>query len=33
MERAWTDRLACEGRYNRASPVRVTHEMMATSYT
>src|ERR1035438_2438828 len=31
MEQAWTDRLASVGGYNRASPVLMTQEMMATS--
>ena len=33
MEQAWTDHLTCVGRYNRASPVLMTHEVMATSDT
>src|ERR1700729_604778 len=33
MEQAWTKRLACVGGHNRASPVLVTQEMMATSDT
>ncbi len=31
--KAWTDHLTCVGRYNRASPGLMTHEMMATSDT
>ena len=33
MEQAWTDHLTCVGRYNRASPVLMTQEMMTTSDT